>query len=87
VAEELDKDPLRLAIQGGEDYELLFSTSHPEQVAEAFLEAGLAPVNRIGEILAESEGVNLVSRKGDLTPLGGGFDHFLNRGNDDPMAP
>jgi len=76
VAQALGKDPLRLATQGGEDYELLFATSAPDQVAEAFREAGLAPVTRIGEVLAETNQVNLLCRDGTLRPMRGGFDHF-----------
>jgi len=77
VAQELGKDPLRLATQGGEDYELLFATSAPERVEKAFAEAGLTSVTRIGEVLAESEGVSLLRGDGTLSPMVGGFDHFL----------
>ena len=79
VAQELGKDPLRLATRGGEDYELLFSTPAPERVERAFREAGLASVARIGEVFPESEGVNLLQRDGTLSPMAGGFDHFLAR--------
>ena len=76
MAQALGKDPLRFATQGGEDYELLFATSAPDQVAEAFRETGLAPVTRIGEVLAEANQVNLLRRDGTLWPMMGGFDHF-----------
>jgi thiamine-monophosphate kinase len=76
VAQALGKDALRFATQGGEDYELLFATSAPDQVAGAFREAGLAPVTRIGEVLAEPNQVNLLGRDGTLWPMMGGFDHF-----------
>jgi len=77
VAEELNKDPLRLATRGGEDYELLFATPAPERVKEAFAEANLASVARIGEVLEESAGVNLLRQDGTASPLAAGFDHFL----------
>ncbi|MDH7500603.1 MAG: AIR synthase-related protein, partial [candidate division NC10 bacterium] len=77
VAQELNKDPLRLASRGGEDYELLLATSAPEEVEAAFARGNLAPVTRIGEILEESAGVNLLRQDGTLSALGGGFDHFL----------
>ncbi len=76
VAQALGEDALRFATQGGEDYELLFATSVPDQVAEAFREAGLAPVTRIGEVLAEPDQVSLLRRDGTLWPMKGGFDHF-----------
>ncbi|MFH0872608.1 MAG: thiamine-phosphate kinase [bacterium] len=76
VARELGEDPVRLATQGGEDYELLFATSAPDQVEKAFREAGLAPVRRIGEVLGQPGQMNLQRQDGALWPLVGGFDHF-----------
>ena len=76
VGQELGKDPFSFATQGGEDYELLFSTSVPAQVEKAFQEAKLAPVTRIGEVLAEPSRVNLLRRDGSLVSVVGGFDHF-----------
>jgi thiamine-monophosphate kinase len=76
VARELGKDPLRLATEGGEDYELLFATSAPAEVEKAFRAANLAPVTRIGEVLADSDQVNLLRPDGTLVPMAGGFDHF-----------
>jgi len=69
-------DPAPLALNGGEEYELVF-TYPPEreaQVAEALSQAGCTPL-RIGRVV-EERGVWV--RKGeDLEPLErGGWDHF-----------
>ncbi|MBM4286127.1 MAG: thiamine-phosphate kinase [Deltaproteobacteria bacterium] len=77
VARLLGADPLTLALEGGEDYELLF-TSPPERAGrlfEAFFRAGLSPPVLIGEITAGS-GVTLRTSQGDREISGGGFDHF-----------
>ena len=76
VAEELGKDALALALAGGEDYELLFTTSRAGEVEQAFIREGLAEVTAIGEMVAEAEGISLVRKDRTLVPLKGGFDHF-----------
>jgi len=76
---ELKKDPLRFALDGGEDYELLF-TVPVKRLGEALRripgETG-CPVTAIGRMTAASGGVVLIGGKGSRKPLGrGGFDHF-----------
>ncbi|HEX6043009.1 MAG TPA: thiamine-phosphate kinase [Pyrinomonadaceae bacterium] len=68
-------DPLQLALHGGEDFELLF-TVKPDDVARLPRRVDGAPITRIGEIRADSEGVRISegSRIWELNP--GGWKHF-----------
>jgi len=73
----LKRNPLDLALKGGEDYQLLF-TSPPERAGAlraAFSRAGLPEPLPLGEIVA-GEGVILSTAQGDLDISGAGFDHF-----------
>jgi thiamine-monophosphate kinase len=77
VAPILRQDPLDLALKGGEDYQLLF-TSPPElagSLAQAFSQAGLPSPVCLGEIVP-GEGVLLVTPTGDRDIAGAGYDHF-----------
>jgi thiamine-monophosphate kinase len=77
VARMVGKDPEELALQGGEDYQLLF-TSSPAQasrVPETFTQAGLETPSRIGEI-GPGEEVVLITGKKEKIISGGGYDHF-----------
>jgi thiamine-monophosphate kinase len=87
VASRLGMNDLRMAVSGGEDYELLF-TCPANAVAE--IEAALSEVDGtqpavIGEIVAEEEVVILDADGRDMA-LGKGFDHFAapatERGDD-----
>jgi thiamine-monophosphate kinase len=77
-AGELAPDPVRMALGGGEDYELLFCAP-PAQAAEVErLRAEIsAPLTRIGRISREIEGIVLRDTDGctrHVLPLG--HDHF-----------
>lgn len=79
VAAQVGQDPLRLALCGGEDYELLF-TAPPDRASELAVtvqrETGI-PVTDIGEIVPASEGRTLVLSDEVRVPLTpGGWDHF-----------
>ncbi len=77
AAPRLGLDPLRLALMGGEDYQLLF-TSPPAAAAalnRAFSRAGLAPPRALGEIVAGRR-VLLVTETGEMDISGQGYDHF-----------
>jgi len=77
AAPRLGLDPLRLALTGGEDYQLLF-TSPPQaapSLALAFSRAGLAPPRALGEITA-APGVLLVTAAGEQDISWQGYDHF-----------
>jgi thiamine-monophosphate kinase len=77
AAAPLGLDPLEVALKGGEDYQLLF-TSPPEKAAaldQAFARAGLARPLPLGEITS-GPGVFLASAAGEKEITGEGFDHF-----------
>ena len=82
VARAAGEDPLRWAMGGGEDYELLF-TAPPERaarLAEAIEQATRTPVSVIGEVLPQAAGRRLVlpdGREVELAPAAaGGWQHF-----------
>ncbi len=77
AAPYLQADPLKLALMGGEDYHLLF-TSPPEKavrLARVFAGADLPPPLLLGEIVA-GDRVSLVTSTGEVDISGAGFDHF-----------
>jgi thiamine-monophosphate kinase len=77
VARMVEKDPVELALQGGEDYQLLFTCS-PAQATHlpaAFAQAGLKVPSRIGEITPGKE-VFLITAEKEKIISGGGYDHF-----------
>lgn len=63
---------------GGDDYELAFTASPANRDAvKAAARAAGVTVTRIGEAVAGQAGVRVLDRGGvDITPVGGGFDHF-----------
>lgn len=71
----LDRDPLALALQGGEDYELLFTAAEDPTALLAAAAPGL-PVTAIGRVVAGPPGVRLVDAHGREMPPPPGFDHF-----------
>jgi thiamine-monophosphate kinase len=77
VASYLNRDPLTLALTGGEDYLLLF-TSPPGTVprlAQAFAKAGLPAPLPLGRIVP-GDRVILETSAGEVDISGKGFDHF-----------
>lgn len=83
VGRILEEDPLAYALEGGEDYELLFTSPLESSVVEeAFRD--LVEAAWIGEIVKGPEsgvrglesGVWLVQRDGSVRPLLGGYNHF-----------
>ena len=71
------KSAEELALQGGEDYKLLFSCSPDKapRLAKAFAQESLAAPNRIGEIVAGAE-VFLITDKKEKVISGAGYEHF-----------
>ena len=66
------------ALNGGEDYELLFTVS-PEKIEELMERwpAGLPPITEIGKIVSKEERMSLRRENGSVEPLAaGGHDHF-----------
>jgi len=76
VSREFNIDPTTAALNGGEDYELLFTVSQDdyEKVKE------LDDLSVIGHITEESAGVYLVTRDGTQVPITAqGWDAFLKK--------
>jgi thiamine-monophosphate kinase len=77
AAPHLGRDPLDLALTGGEDYLLLF-TSSPEvagRLPVSFSRAGLAAPLPLGRIVAGNR-VILETPAGEVDISGQGYDHF-----------
>ncbi len=73
------KSPLEVALSGGEDYELLFTTRKEERL-EKWRAEFETPLTRIGEVTKASEGVLLVTLDGERRALEpAGWDHFRTR--------
>jgi thiamine-monophosphate kinase len=72
------KNPLQIALTGGEDYELLFTASSEIRKSISTLSIALKiPMTRIGEILPKKEGFLIVRRDGQkYSPHRLGFEHF-----------
>ncbi len=80
IAEALDLDLNSLALEGGEDYELVF-TARPESIDElrrAIASVSRVPISTIGSVTAKPERV-LTRESGAEQPLGGGWQHFGGR--------
>ena len=76
IAGEFEIDPTTCALNGGEDYELLFTI--PQADYEKIKD--LEDISVIGYITDESEGVNLITRAETLIPITAqGWDAFLNK--------
>ena len=75
VARYLGKDPMALALQGGEDFELLFtSSSEPTEIHDMFSDG--PGVTEVGQVEKPGQGCVLVQQGGGVIPLAGGYDHF-----------
>ena len=73
---KLKKSPVEIALQGGEDYELLFTASSAVDVEKSIS----FPVSKIGKIVSEP-GLLLVDEKGQKKKLKPeGWDHFSSPG-------
>jgi len=77
LAANLGLDPLDLALKGGEDYQLLFTSPAEKAPAlfAAFARAGLPAPLPLGEIVPGA-GVRLATPEGEKDITGQGFDHF-----------
>ena len=77
VASLLGLDPLELAVTGGEDFELLFTSgADPARIQETLVHSGFTQPHSIGEILPAAEGLFVVGPRGKQEPLPGGYEHF-----------
>jgi thiamine-monophosphate kinase len=77
VAALTAKDPLDLALKGGEDYRLLFTSSPDKETAikESFIQANLPEPYYLGRITSGKE-VRLRFASREVEISGTGFDHF-----------
>lgn len=79
LAQLLSTTPWLLALEGGEDYELCFTSpaGEAEELAEEVERATGTPVTIIGEVLPQKEGQWIVTPQGKETPLSPrGWNHF-----------
>jgi len=76
-APSLEQSACDFALYGGEDYELLFTTS-PEKtdIIDKFLSI---QISVIGKIVSQEHGIHVVYPDGQSKPLEWGFDHFPDR--------
>jgi len=83
VGSLIKKNPLALALYGGEDYELLFSAS-PEKaddIIKLFKKELGTKVSIIGEIRDKQEGIKVEDLQGKVVGLQPkGYNHFRKRG-------
>jgi thiamine-monophosphate kinase len=75
LAGELRLNPLEAALNGGEDFELLF-TIHPRDLARLPASVGGVPATYVGDVTGERDGV-LLRQGGSFRRLNArGFMHF-----------
>lgn len=75
IAQRFDQEPLTLALQGGEDFELLFTSSRkPADIAAIFPDAAI--VTAIGTVGEAGDGCRLERHDGSSVALTGGYNHF-----------
>lgn len=73
VAADFQLDPTTAAMNGGEDYELLFTVN----IKDAELIRSIPGISVIGHMTSKDEGEYLVSRGGSMYPImAQGFDHM-----------
>jgi thiamine-monophosphate kinase len=72
------KSPYQFALNGGEDYELLFTT--PPEMRKKISRLALSlkiPITQIGETVPKKNGLNLIKKDGkEYSPSRLGFEHF-----------
>lgn len=73
-------EALKLALDGGEDFELLF-TANPRRAARLPREVDGVPVTRVGVVTGERGKVRLVRDGKALLVRPGGFEHFAREQN------
>ena len=76
AGKQLDVDPLKWALSGGEDYELLFTIT-PKN-AKKLKHTGIV-CHQIGKITSADQGTSIILSNGERRPLPSGYNHF----NDD----
>jgi len=79
-ARKIGRDPLRLALTGGEDYELVFTAPPGKwEAVERLARKIKLPLQRIGRVKAGKPEVNVKDIQGKILPLSrGGYEHFVS---------
>lgn len=75
IAQRFGQDPLALALQGGEDFELLFTSSWDPADLTAMLPDAVT-VTAIGKVGEAGHGCQIEQQDGRAVALTGGYDHF-----------
>jgi thiamine-monophosphate kinase len=77
AAEVLKRDPVKLALSGGEDYELLLAVAHDDvdDVIAAINDVGTR-VKAVGEIVKSGLRITATNSIDELNPAALGWDHF-----------
>jgi len=84
ISREFNIDPSISALNGGEDYELLFTINQEDfdKVKD------IKEISVIGHMAEESAGIHLVSRSGTQVPIKAqGWDAFLNKDKKETEKP
>ena len=83
AAQALGKDPVNLALYGGEDYELCFTLPKSEfqSSREKFAGLSLAPISAIGRITGQQGVIRLIDSSGNAKAAENdrGWDHFRRK--------
>ncbi|MBN1592736.1 MAG: thiamine-phosphate kinase [Candidatus Coatesbacteria bacterium] len=81
IAKGEDFELRRLAMRGGEDYELLFTVAPDDELRlqQLFDSNSLCRVSKIGHIIPASEGLVFADREGRPIECLSGFDHFAGK--------
>ena len=76
MADTFNVSPLTWALNGGEDYELLFTVKQEDYNKLSHLK----DIHVIGHMTENNEGMNLITQSGTIIPLNAqGWDAFLKR--------
>jgi thiamine-monophosphate kinase len=79
VARALDRDALAWATGGGEDYELLLTTSPDafDRLAGGLARATGTKLTAVGHMTSGAEGIRYLDAAGRAVPVRPGFEHFV----------
>lgn len=78
IAQHFGQEPFAMALQGGEDFELLFTSSwDPADITALFSDA--VTVTAVGKVGEAGQGCRLERQDGKTVALTGGYDHFRRK--------